>query len=76
MIIEATGSNEFSAMEMTCAFLEELRSKGVEFYDHPPVYTDIYQKDIGDSPHPISAIPGAGDRGRKGAEVRKYNPKE
>ena len=68
VIVETIEPNEFDAMEMTCAYLEDMRSEGVAFYNHPPVYTDIYKNDIGGSQNPILAMFGAGARGRIGAE--------
>ena len=41
VIIDATGDNENEAKRSTFGFLEALRANGVNFYDHPPVYTEI-----------------------------------
>ena len=41
VIVEATGVNENDTKKSTFRFLEALRANGVNFYDHPPVYTEV-----------------------------------
>ena len=41
VVIDAQGKNESAAKRESFKFLEELRKEGVNFYDHPPAYTQI-----------------------------------
>ena len=44
VVIEACSSSEKTAKKLTFDFLERLRQQGVNFYNHPPAYTEIGKK--------------------------------
>ena len=41
VIIETRSTDNDSAKNLTFKFLEELRAEGINFYDHPPIYTEV-----------------------------------
>ncbi len=41
VIIEARSADKNCARNLTSKFLETLRANGVNFYDHPPIYTEV-----------------------------------
>lgn len=70
IIIAASHNSDYEAREHTFDLLEKFRSKGVQFYDHPPVYTDIYENRLEpgvDANSPIAVALNGGKRGRRGS---------